>query len=164
MIQQIQHRFVPCRSWHTNLISFFNRVMNLLDQRNVVDVVFLDFNKVFDRLSHDVLMWKPEDCEWTQGQLGGYTLLVVVWNSTNLLEKKYKRKFKNYRTIIEQLITISTEAVLLDLWDSQNYISASTELKSISFSIAKITLAAKWIDKNYHLFTHEETGFGSISY
>lgn len=37
------------------LIAFFDRVTGLVDQGNAVDIVYLDFSKVFRRVSPDLL-------------------------------------------------------------------------------------------------------------
>lgn len=39
-----------------NLISFYNRVTRLADQGKPVDLIFLDFSKAFDTVSHNILM------------------------------------------------------------------------------------------------------------
>ena len=36
----------------TNLISFYDKVMRLVDEGKAVDVVYLDFSKAFDAVSH----------------------------------------------------------------------------------------------------------------
>jgi len=41
----------------TNLISFYDKVTNLVDEK-VVDVVYLDFSEAFDTVSHCILLEK----------------------------------------------------------------------------------------------------------
>ena len=60
------------RSCLTNLISFYDWVTRLVDKGKAVDVVYLDFSKAFDILSHSILLGKLAVCG-----LGRYTLLWV---------------------------------------------------------------------------------------
>ena len=46
------------RSCLTNLISFYDRATRLLDEGKAVDVVYLDFSKVFNTISHSILLVK----------------------------------------------------------------------------------------------------------
>lgn len=48
-----QHRFMKCRSCLTNLI-FYDWVTCVVDEGKAVGVVFLDFSKVFDTISHKI--------------------------------------------------------------------------------------------------------------
>ena len=42
------------RSCLTNLISFYDLVTRLVDEGKVADVVYLDFSKTFDSVSHSI--------------------------------------------------------------------------------------------------------------
>ncbi|PKU41508.1 rna-directed dna polymerase from mobile element jockey-like [Limosa lapponica baueri] len=72
LIRPNQHEFKKNRSCLTNLISFYDKVTHLVDEEKAVDVVYLDFSKAFDTISHSILLKKLA----THG-LDGYTLCWV---------------------------------------------------------------------------------------
>ncbi|CAM5076373.1 unnamed protein product [Eretmochelys imbricata] len=57
---KIQHGFTKGRSCQTNLIPFFEKVTDFLDKGNAVDLIYLDFSKVFDTVPHGELLVKLE--------------------------------------------------------------------------------------------------------
>jgi len=56
IIRHSQHGCTKGNSCLTNLISSYNKVTRLVDESKVVDVVFLDFSKVFDTVPHSILL------------------------------------------------------------------------------------------------------------
>ena len=58
LIKESQHGFVKGRSCLTNLLVFFEEVTNYIDSGYPVDVIYLDFQKAFDKVSHGRLVSK----------------------------------------------------------------------------------------------------------
>ena len=53
-----QHGFISGKSCNTQLLEFLDEITEALDQGEDVDIIYLDFNKAFDKLSHKGLMKK----------------------------------------------------------------------------------------------------------
>ncbi|KAK4810736.1 hypothetical protein QYF61_007710 [Mycteria americana] len=84
-IKPSQHGFRKGRSCLTNLISFYDTVTRLMDEGKAVDVVYLDFSKAFDTVSHSILLEKLaahglDGCtlRWVKNWLDGRAQRVVV--------------------------------------------------------------------------------------
>ncbi|GAB0189223.1 mitochondrial enolase superfamily member 1 [Grus japonensis] len=85
VIRPSQHGFMKGRSCLTNLISFYDKVTDSVDEGKTVDVVYLDFSKVFDIISHSILLEKlaahgleGRTLCWVQNWLDGWAQRVVV--------------------------------------------------------------------------------------
>ncbi|GAB0209474.1 mitochondrial enolase superfamily member 1 [Grus japonensis] len=90
IIRHSQHGFTKEKSCLTNLIPFYDKVTNLVDEGKAVDVLFLDFSKVFDAVPHSVLLDKLSNCEmsrytvhWVKNWMKGRAQRVAVNGATS---------------------------------------------------------------------------------
>uniref|UniRef100_A0A493T6F7 Reverse transcriptase domain-containing protein n=1 Tax=Anas platyrhynchos platyrhynchos TaxID=8840 RepID=A0A493T6F7_ANAPP len=85
VIRPSQYGFMKDRSCLMNLISFYDKVTRLVDEGKSVDVVYLDFSKAFDTISHSILCEKLaalgldwHTLHWVRNWLGRWVQSVVV--------------------------------------------------------------------------------------
>jgi hypothetical protein len=70
LLNSSQHGFLPRRSCLTNLLSFFETLTDVVDQRLCADVAYLDFSRAFDIIPHKRLLLKLH-CLGIKGKLHG---------------------------------------------------------------------------------------------
>lgn len=61
IITAFQHGFFTGRSTSTNLVSFTNYAVDTIESGAQLDVIYTDFSKAFDRISHKLLLRKLSD-------------------------------------------------------------------------------------------------------
>lgn len=80
-----QHGFTKCRSTSSNLAAFMETVIESVDSNTQVDVIYTDFSKAFDKVSHSILIKKLAMygfggfvLQWIQSYLSNRNFLVVL--------------------------------------------------------------------------------------
>ena len=53
-----QHGFLKTRSCLTNMLCFFEEITKRIDEGSPVDIIYLDFQKAFDKVPHQRLLLK----------------------------------------------------------------------------------------------------------
>lgn len=60
MIRSTQHGYTKGKTCLSNLIALYDEMMRLVDEGKTVDVVYLDFSKGFNTVSHNILIDKQK--------------------------------------------------------------------------------------------------------
>ncbi|KAF2366666.1 Reverse transcriptase domain [Trinorchestia longiramus] len=90
LINDTQHGFREKRCCLTNLLDFFREVNRIHDRTEAVDLVYLDFQKAFDKVPYERLVAKVEAhgirgnySQWIRNWLTGRTQRVVIHDETS---------------------------------------------------------------------------------
>ena len=62
VIRSHQHGLTKGKLCLAGLVAFFDVITGWVDGGRAVDVVYLDFSKVFDTISHSILVMKLRKC------------------------------------------------------------------------------------------------------
>ena len=71
-IHPLQHGFIKGRSCASQLVDVYHRIGATLDKGGQVDMIFLDFSKAFDCISHSLLIYKLQRQFGISGHLLGF--------------------------------------------------------------------------------------------
>ena len=85
IVSDAQHGFVQMRSTQTQQLNFLNKLTRLYDQNTQVEIVYLDFSKAFNKISHQNLLialhhykFNPIIITWLQNYLSDRSQRTVV--------------------------------------------------------------------------------------
>ena len=85
LIKDSQHGFIQGKSCLTNSLLFLEKVAGFIDEGYLVDVLYLDFSKAFDKVPHERLLLKMrahcfgmQIAEWVGEWLSGRKQRVLV--------------------------------------------------------------------------------------
>ena len=56
LLNSSQHGFLKARSWLTNMLCFLKEITKWIDEGSPVGIMYLDFQKAFDKVPHQRLM------------------------------------------------------------------------------------------------------------
>ena len=97
ILTERQYGFRKGKSCVTNLLSYYDRVAETMQERDGwVDSIYLDFKKAFDRVPHKRLIWKLEYIRGIQGCL-------LKWMQDFLKEREMRTilrgKYSSWREV-----------------------------------------------------------------
>jgi len=95
-IRQTQHGFRKGRSCLTNLLEFFEDVTSAVDRGEQVDVVYLDFQKAFDKVPHRRLIHKLR----MHGVAGNVLAWIEDWLTNRRQRVGINGYFSGWRSVV----------------------------------------------------------------
>ena len=85
LISPIQHGFITNRSTQTQQLHFLNQITDLYDKNKQTEIIYLDYSKAFDTVSHKKLLYvlnhmkiDPILVKWIEHYLSGRTQATIV--------------------------------------------------------------------------------------
>ena len=116
VIRSSQQGYIEGKSCLTNLVAFCD-VTGWVDARRAVDVVYPDFSKAFDTISHSILVVKLRQCgtdeytlRWTDNWLAGRAQRAVIsgtkpgWRSvTSGVHQRSERQWRCIKKCAQQV-------------------------------------------------------------
>ena len=92
ILNEKQFGFRKGRSCVSNLLCFYSRVIDVLQERNGwVDCVYLDLKKAFDKVPHNRLMWKLRN-------IGGISGSLEEWMKNYLTDREMRTVVKGTKS------------------------------------------------------------------
>ena len=90
LITPLQHGFVKGKSCQSQLLDVYHQIGSTLDQSGQTDIIFLDFSKAFDSVSHVLLIHKLQSfgfsgilLKWLKSYLSNRQQRVVIEGSSS---------------------------------------------------------------------------------
>ena len=71
LLNPFQHRILKARSYLTDMLCFMEEITKWVDEGSPVDIIYLDFQKAFDKVPHQRLLRTngigDGTIDWTNG-------------------------------------------------------------------------------------------------
>ena len=99
VITDAQFGFREGRSCTTNLISFYSRIIDTVQERDGwADCVYLDLKKAFDKVPHKRLIWKLENIGGVKGKL-------LKWMEDFLKDREMRTVIKGQKSTWKKVLS-----------------------------------------------------------
>ena len=82
LINSSQHGFLKSKSCLTNLLCFFEEITKWVDEGSPVDIIYLDFQKAFDKVPHQRLILKLKS--------HGIGISIINWIEQRLTDRRQR--------------------------------------------------------------------------
>ena len=107
LINTSQHGFLKARSFLTNILCFFEEMTKWVDDGSPVDVVYLDFQKAFDKVPHQRLILKLK----THGIGNDVINWIEKWLTHRRQRVIVDAEISNWKSVLSGVLYSSMEAV-----------------------------------------------------
>ena len=67
LLNPSQHVSIKSRSCLTNMLYFLKEINKWVDEGSLVDIIYLDFQKAFEKVPHQRLLLKLKASPWYRG-------------------------------------------------------------------------------------------------
>ena len=105
LITPHHHRFLSKKSTVTNLLSCTYDWVNLLGKKTPFDVIYIDYEKVFDKISHRKILQKLE-CIGIGGEL-------LSWLMSFMTDRSQCVRVNNFYSVVEKVVSGVAQGTLL---------------------------------------------------
>ena len=96
LINSSQHGFLKSKSCLTNLLCFFEEITKWVDEGSPVDIIYLDFQKAFDKVPHQRLILKLKS--------HGIRISIINWIEQLLTDRRQRvvvdGEVSNWKTVL----------------------------------------------------------------
>ena len=143
LINQSQHGFMSNKSTITNLVQFFNKITEDVDNGEAIDLLYLDFSKAFDKVPHQRLRAKLA----AHGVLGKVLDWITNWLSNRRQRTVLNGSFSNWLEVLSGVPQGSVLGPLLFLIFINDIDKAAPEINYLN-KFADDTKAAQRVNCN----------------
>ena len=153
LINTSQHGFLKARSCLINLLCFFEEITKWVDDGSPVDVVYLDFQKAFDKVPHQRLLLKLK----AHGIGNDVINWIKKWLTHRIQRVIVDGEISNWKSVLNGVPQGSSKVLkLADGTKVFRKVTNDTDKQSLQDDLDKLV---KWSDKWQMLFN-----FGKCKY